>query len=276
MGFAVLPARPETPRDKATVEATIGVIQKQFFSEVRNQTFYSLSELNTCFREYLVRLNSEVMKDYGISRKNRFEIEKPFLRKIPEISFEYAEYRNAKVHLDCHVQVEKNFYSVPYRFIGQILRVKLTQKLIEVFNEDHESIAIHARERGIGKFVTNDAHYPEKKLAAVRFDILIAKREAEKIGPETKKLIDHLLDGAHPLKHLRRIQGIISLKKNYKPSSLEYASHQALLFNRTRYAFINDCAKRFELSGHRPRVIGAPERDLSDVYLQTGKADENK
>lgn len=46
MGFAVLPARPATPRDKPAIEGTIGVIQRQFYAEMRNRIFYSLSELN--------------------------------------------------------------------------------------------------------------------------------------------------------------------------------------------------------------------------------------
>ena len=46
MGFAVLPARPYKPRDKGSGESTIGVIQRDFFQEVRNRVFYSLSELN--------------------------------------------------------------------------------------------------------------------------------------------------------------------------------------------------------------------------------------
>jgi transposase len=67
MGFAVLPARPAKARDKASGESAIGVIQRGFFQEVRNRTFYSLSDLNAAFRRYLDRLNHAVMKDYGIS-----------------------------------------------------------------------------------------------------------------------------------------------------------------------------------------------------------------
>ena len=66
MGFAVLPARPFKARDKAVGESNIGVIQRDFFQEVRNRTFYSLVELNAAFRNYLGRLNHGVMKDYGI------------------------------------------------------------------------------------------------------------------------------------------------------------------------------------------------------------------
>jgi len=83
MGFAVLPARPFKARDKAAGESNIGVIQRDFFQEVRNRTFYSLADLNTAFRHYLERLNHAVMKDYGISRAQRFEGEKEGLKDLP-------------------------------------------------------------------------------------------------------------------------------------------------------------------------------------------------
>jgi transposase len=76
MGFAVLPARPYKPKDKGSGECHIGVIQRDFFQEVRNQVFYSLEELNETLRHYLERLNHQVMKDYGVSRAQRFEEER--------------------------------------------------------------------------------------------------------------------------------------------------------------------------------------------------------
>jgi transposase len=276
MGFGVLPARPMTPRDKPGVEGAIGVIQRQFFAEVRNRIFYSLSELNAVFREYLARLNQAVMKDSGTTRAIRFEEEKKVLKPLPQHPFEVAEYRTAKVHPDCHVQVDKNFYSVPYQLIGQSLRVRLTPRMVEVFNSDHESVAVHTRFRGYGKFTTIDAHYPEKKLAAARFDIIYARREAEKMGSETYRLVDELLTEHHPLRFLRRVQGILRLSKTLSSKAIEYGCHQAMLFNRPRLSYITGCATKFELSGHRPRALGVPERDLSSIYLQSSTTNEKE
>jgi hypothetical protein len=267
-GFAVLPARPRTPRDKPAVEAGIGVVQRQFFAEVRNHVFYSLAELNSTFRTYLARLNTAVMKDYGVSRLERFEQERSLLRPLRPDPFEIAEYRSAKVHPDCHVQVDKNFYSVPYRHIGQELRVRLTPKLIEVFDTNHESVAIHSRQSGYGKFATETAHYPEQKVAAARFDIVIAQRDALKIGPQTQRLVESLLEGSHPLRYLRRIQGILRLKSKFSPEAIEYGCHQAMIFGRPRFQYISDCAKNFQCSGSPLRILNTPERELSSVYLQ--------
>lgn len=268
MGFAVLPARPYKARDKGSGESAIGVVQRGFFQEVRNRVFYSLPELNQTLREYLERLNREVMKDYGVSRSQRFEQENKQLKPLPPSPFELSEWRQAKVHPDCHIQVEKNFYSVPFVYVGQKVRVRLTEKMVEVFNEDSQPLTAHTRLRGIGKFCTYDFHYPEKKLAVARFEIHHALAQAKKLGPHVEKLVDHLLSSAHPLRHLRRVQGILRLSHRYPitPEALEHACQRAMLFNKTRLSYIKDCALYFVAHGQRPTLL-APQRKPDTVHL---------
>ncbi|MBK7893120.1 MAG: IS21 family transposase [Bdellovibrionales bacterium] len=95
-GFAVVPARPFRPRDKGANESAIGVVQRQFFQEVRERKFYSLSELNIAFREYLERLNGTLMKDWGVSRRERFDGERSLLKPCPSENWEQSEWRKAK------------------------------------------------------------------------------------------------------------------------------------------------------------------------------------
>jgi hypothetical protein len=144
-GFAVIPARPYQPRDKGANECGIGVVQRQFYQEVRDQKFYSLVELNQCFRIYLGRLNGAQMKDWGVTRSDRFEGERGLLKACPAVNWEMAEWRPAKVHADCHVQVLKKFYSVPHKYVGREVRVKITSRLIEVFDLELNPLAAHAR-----------------------------------------------------------------------------------------------------------------------------------
>lgn len=268
MGFAVLPARPAKARDKGSGESAIGVIQRGFFQEVRNRTFYSLSDLNTAFRLYLERLNPTVMKDYGISRAQRFEEEKKALKPLPSSTFELSEWRSAKVHPDCHIQVDKNFYSVPFVYVGQRARVRMTEKMIEVFNENSQPIAVHGRLTGIGKFSTFDSHYPEAKLSVARFEVRHAQEQAKGFGPHVEKLVELLLSGQHPLRHLRRVQGILRLSKSYPitPEALDHACQRALTFNKTRLAYIKDCALYFVTHGQRPTLL-TPQRQPDMVHL---------
>ena len=49
-GTAVVPARPWKPRDKAKVEVAVQIAERWIAARLRNQRFFSLSELNTAIR----------------------------------------------------------------------------------------------------------------------------------------------------------------------------------------------------------------------------------
>jgi transposase len=272
-GFAVLPARPYTPRDKACVEATIGAIQRSFFQEVRAQTFYSLEALNEAFRAFLLRFNEQEMKDYGQSRKERFVAEKKLLLPLPAERFELFEWRSCKVHPDCHLQVQKNLYSVPYRFVGKTVRVRVSRKLVEAFFEG-EPIATHPRGSGKNHAVTCEQHYPEAKRGLHSFHVQAAESEASRIGPETETLVRKLTEGSHPLRYLRRIQGILRLyqRKGVSRETAEYASKMALSFRRLRFAYIQGCVEHHQANGNGLAVV-APPREPSEMFLH-GAASE--
>jgi transposase len=267
-GFAVLPARPYRPRDKATVEANIGAIQRSFFQEVHERIFYSLAELNGAFLEFLKRFNATQMKDHGVSREQRFATERPLLRPLPQSPFEMTEWREAKVHPDCHVQVEKNFYSAPHAYVGDSVRIRLTQRLVEIFTNERDCVATHVRQSGTGKISTNEAHYPDKKLGIKRFEVQAARRQASVIGPRTAELVETLVAVDHPLKHLRRIQGILRLEssRHVSTAALEYACEMALRFRRPRLQYIKSCAEHFRVYGAKLKLV-KPERSDGASYL---------
>jgi hypothetical protein len=267
-GFAVIPARPYHPRDKAKNESAIGVIQRQFFQEFRDRTFYSLVEINTEFHKYCDRLNNTVMKDHGVSRRDRFETESSLLIPCAVESFELSKWKEAKVHADCHVQVDKRFYSVPHTYIGQSVKVRIKNKMIEIFSLDLESIAVHSKIIGNTLYSTTDGHYPEQKLAVARFEIKHALAEANKIGPETTKLIEALTQGDRPLRLLRRIQGILRLYQSKKVTreSLEYAAKIGMMFNKTQYDYIKSVAEQYQQNGQRT-LAAVPKRDAETIHL---------
>ena len=268
--FAVIPARPVRPRDKGANESGIGVVQRQFYQEVRDRTFYSLDELNITFREYLERLNNAKMKDWGVSRGERFEGEKHLLKPCPDQNWEQSEWRTAKVHADCHVQFMKKFYSVPYRFVGREVRVRITTKMIDIFDQDLNALAVHIKLIGRETHSTDPRHYPEEKLALTQFSVQVALREAEKIGPETLKVVSILLEGSFPLKYLRRVQGILRLKQSNKVTThaIEHACKLAQTFSKLNYGYIKATAEHFDKTGNRPVIVrSAPKRDPAEIYL---------
>lgn len=278
-GFAVVPARPYRPRDKGGNESGIGVIQRQFYQHVREKTFYSLADLNTAFADYLKALNLSVMKDWGISRSDRFVGEQEFLKPCPVSNWSVSEWKTPKVHPDCHVQVLKKFYSVPYLNVGREVRVRITAKLIEIFDQDLNPLCVHVRLLGKENRSTDESHYPSEKLALTQFSVQIAKRDAVRVGIETEKLVNFLLDTSSPLRYLRRVQGILRLYQSNRVSreGLEHGSKMAMTFNKTQHGYVQSTAEYFDQNGNRPKLVSsAPVREVGSMFLHNQITMEEK
>jgi Mu transposase, C-terminal domain len=165
------------------------------------------------------------------------------------------------------VQVGKNLYSVPHRFVGQTVRVRRTSKLIEIF-VDGLPIAAHPAQKGVGNVVTNEQHYPDGKRGVQSFHVQTALSEAQAIGPFTHQLVDKLTSSTHPLRFLRRIQGILRVYQSESATreAAEYASKMALSFDRPRLNYVKDCIAHFSAHGARPSAV-TPRRSGADLFL---------
>ena len=265
-GFSLLPARPRRPKDKAAVETAIGVIQRSFFQQVADKNFYSLEELNFFFQEFLDDFNNVKMKDYGISRRERFEEEKGLLKPPPGEIYELSSWKEVKVHPDCHVQILKCFYSVPSSYAGETLRARIYQNRVEMFTSEGKKVAEHKKfmREVIGRYSTDNNHYPEERVKQTQFNIEMAISSAKAIGPKTLEMVEHLFNNPYPLKRLRFIQGVLRLAKGYPKSSLEHACQQAMRFNKLRFSFISNCTKHY--SSHCESSVSAPLRNPELIY----------
>ncbi len=270
-GFAVLPARPLKPRDKGAVECGCKLFQRSFYESVRNKKYYSLWELNSDLSKYLKEFNSAIMKDYGVSRNERFQAEVKTLGSLPDSVFDIAAWSTAKVHPDCHIQVDHCLYSVPWQYVGKHVRVCLRDKSIIVYDQDKlQSIASHVRGKYKGDRKTEPQHYPPEKMNLIQFDFERALHQARQIGPEMGRLVEYLSKEKHPLQYLRPIQGMLRLrlKDQFLFEHLEYAAKMCLAHKRFRLKFFKDCCARYKHLGPTLEVIDtAPQRKTETLHL---------
>ena len=151
-GTAVVPARPYKPRDKAKVEVGVQVVQRWILARLRNRRFFSLAELNQAIRDLVDQLNDRPMRGWGATRRALYEqIDRPALLPLPPTPYEYADWKRCRVNLDYHVEIDKHFYSVPFRLLREEVEARITAKTVEIFHHG-KLVATHLRSlRRIGR-----------------------------------------------------------------------------------------------------------------------------
>lgn len=233
---AILPARVLKPRDKAKVEAAVQNVERWVLAPLRHRQFFSLSELNEAIAERLEWLNKRSFQKLDGSRKSLFEqIEKSALQPLPERRYEYAEWKKATVHKDYHVELERHYYSVPYRYIGRKVELRYTHRTVEIFLGG-KRIAAHRRNQARGRHSTVLAHMPENHRQYRDWSPERFKRWARRYGPNTEAFVTALLAaGEHPVQGYRRCFGILRLQKLYGSQRLDAACARALAGNLLTY-----------------------------------------
>lgn len=94
-GTAILPARPRSPKDKAFVEGSVGVVSTWILAALRNRQFLSLIELDEAIYEKLEAFNHKPFQKREGSRADCFSEEKLFLLPLPATPFELVVWKVA-------------------------------------------------------------------------------------------------------------------------------------------------------------------------------------
>ena len=243
-GTAVLPARPGSPRDKAKVEAGVLVAQRWILARLRNQTFFSLAELNARIAELLSEMNDRPMRLYGASRRELFErMERAALGPLPSEPFEYGERKEVRVNIDYHVEVDHHFYSVPYTLLGEQLDARMTATTVEIYR-DRERLTTHARSYVRGRHTTKPEHMPASHQKHLEWTPSRIIRWGETIGPSVAALVARIIESRrHPEHGYRSCLGILRLAKRYGPERLEVACGRALAVNALSYKHVESTLK---------------------------------
>ena len=223
-GTAPLAMRPGKPKDKNLIENALGVFWRWARRRVNEHRCFSLGELNEYLSSLADEFNERIQRKYGVSRRTKFNgSEKEKLLPLPSTAYCYGEWKKATPHPDCHVQVGKNFYSVPYQLRGKEVEVRIGATIIEVF-VNLKCVARHLRAHPNqqGVYFTRSEHLPEAHQAIREQTPQYCLEEAKKIGPATELIVESLIISArHPLMLLRRAQGILRLANRYSEADLE-------------------------------------------------------
>lgn len=242
--FAIVPARVREPKDKAKAENAVGIVTRQILAALRHITFTSIGEINAAIKPRLFALNNQMFQKMKTSRRELFElIDKPALKPLPVERYQYAEWINAKIHIDYHFVFDDHYYCVPYQYIHHGVQIRATSKIVECFYQG-KRIAAHIRSHIRYGYTTLKEHMPPSHLAHAEWSPERMSRWAKKIGPKTSEFIDHMIASrAFPQQAFRACLGLLRLGNQFGEQRLEKACIIALSVGATRYQQVESILK---------------------------------
>ena len=251
-GTAVMPTRGYKPQDKAKVEQAVKLVQRWILARLRNYTFYSIQELNIEIQRLLPIYLDKEIKHIGRTRRELFEeLDKPALMPLPAKRYEHKEFKLLKVSKDYHIQLENNFYSIPYQLIGKKVEVWFSVKTVSITYEGKE-IALHPKLLHKGQYSTQTNHMASAHKKYLEWNPGKIMNWGLTIGVETAKLFKIIMDSRpHPEMGFRSCLGIISAYKKYQATGyteehLEIISTIAISKHRYKVAQVKDLLKSYK------------------------------
>lgn len=241
--IAIMPTGVRKPKEKASVEGTVGKLATVIIARLRTKVFHSLCELQTAILRALKDFNDAPFQKRAGSRTLIFEsMEKPLLRALPTTPFELASWEyDHKVGYDCHVIFKTNRYSVPFQYIGKLVNIKYTSQIVE-FYYNMERIASHPRipDYMKYKYSTDSSHMPDN-LTKTEWNTERIESWAAKMGPNCSEVIQRIFASVKIKEQaFNSALAVLRLSNKYSPLRLENACEYALSsFSVPRYHHLN-------------------------------------
>jgi len=147
------------------------------------------------------------------------------------------------VGIDYHIELDRHYYSVPYRYARAQVDVRFTATTVEVFQKG-ERIASHPRSHLKGRHTTQEVHLAPAHQEVAGWNAQRFLDWAAKVGPQTQAAIEQVFAArVHPQQGYRTALGILRLAKTHGENRLEAACQRALQLDAVTYRTIASLLK---------------------------------
>ena len=225
--FIADPARVRHPQDKPKVERGVPYVRERFF---KGAEFDGLAHMRVEAARWSLQVAG--MRIHGTTRRQPLVVfqdeERDALLPWNGEPYDIADWRNAKVHPDHHVQCRQALYSVPAAVCppGQKVEVRVDSKLVRIYHRG-KLIKTHLRQPRGGRS-TDPNDYPTQLSAYTTRTPDHIKSEAAKLGPAVSEFAQSLFEGKVPWSRIRQGHKLLRLGERYTPQRLDAACRRAL------------------------------------------------
>ena len=236
-GFLIAPCRVRTPQHKGKVEqGGVHYLKRNFLG---GRTPTSITQANADVLEWCRTTAGERVHGTTFAQpRERFESrEQAALCPLPATAYDLALWKQVTAHRDCHIVFDNAFYSVPFRLIGQQLRLLSESATVQIYTDDYTLITTHSRARQAGERHTHPDHLPPDKLPGLELTREGCLAAAADIGEATTTMVKALLEDPS-LDRLRTAGRLLRLREQYGERRLEDACARAVAFGDPRYVTV--------------------------------------
>lgn len=224
-GTVILPTKPYMPRHKGKVESSVKYVKN---NALKARQFTSLEEQNRHLLDWEsniadTRIHGTLKRQVG---KLFREVERTALLPLPRERFPFFHEAQRKVSRDGHIEVAKAYYSVPPEYLGREVWARWDARLVRVFNNRFQQIAMHVRHEP-GRFSTLGEHLSPRKINSLERGVEYLLNKVRYIGPQSHQWAQAMIH-ARGIEGTRVLQGLLSLTKKHASAVLEKACETAL------------------------------------------------
>ncbi len=273
----IIPARPAKPKDKSKVELSVKLVQRWILAKLRHNQFFSISQLNDAIAVLLEALNNKKIQRLGKSRTELFiKIDKPALNQLPEEPYCYREYKECTVNIDYHVDVDRRFYSVPYKLVGQKVSVYYSASAVDIYH-NNKRVAIHRRISRLWGKSTLSEHMASTHRVYAEWTPSRLISWGKSFGEDTAILIEKIMRSKrHPEQGFRTCMGILNSCKDMDQSVVEATSRKMLSLNVFTASYFHSIIKHKTYKSKQLEIAATPDVNHENVrgeryYVQEGE-----
>jgi transposase len=222
--FVTLPTRPYMPRHKGKIESGIKYVKN---NALKGRLFASLAEhcqFLTCWERQVADTRIHGTTQKQVDRHFR-EVEQPALLPLAKERFPFYHEGRRKVNRDGHIEVAKAYYSVPPEYLGRQVWVRWDSRIVRIFNDSFQQIAVHAKARP-GKFQTSRSHLAEAKISSIERGVEYMLDRAGRLGHEAGRWASQMMS-VRGIEGIRVLQGFLSLARKHPANIINQASRAA-------------------------------------------------
>ena len=221
-GSSPITCKVRRPEEKGKVESAIKYVKNNFLKSLETKDLETARKKlkewmeNTCNK----RIHGTTRKIPAEEFKNK---EKPCMISLPAKRYETYVIEKRRVNRYGHVSYRYNYYSVPYKYVGEEVTIKAGRDILKIYDREHNEIAVHPIDKNTGNFITREEHIPKRKQ---RRTSEYYEQQCIQIGMGAVSFFRNL-KSHKPNEYHRLIQGVLSLRRYYSDSIINSACIRA-------------------------------------------------